>query len=235
MTVARDSATLRILLAAPRKSGAAHLRCLLAAVYGLAVIDPRGAPPSDDLDELPDGAVLATDRAFSNTLGESASRQRTHLIAILRHPFDLFMSTYQVAQQRMQRGEVHAPTGLEGKSLADPAVRNYLETRFTEQIAWLLDWHASGALIVRYEELIADPAATFGALANRIDPVGSVQIDRALLVCPTENPVRSRPSSGRRMPEVSPGAWREILPPGIQAALMERYGDVPHQLGYAND
>jgi hypothetical protein len=239
MNAMADQGSLRILLAAPRKSGAAHLRCLLASVYGLAVADPRGAPPSDDLDEIPEGAILATDRAFSPHLGASAERRGVNLVAIVRHPYDLFVSDYLVAQQRDQRrgaaGERAArDSAMAGKPIDDPAVLHYLESGFAAQMAWLVDWQQSGAAVVRLEDLLADPAATLHHLTERIEPVDTAGIDRALLVCPSESPVRSRPEIGRRMRVVPPDSWRDHLTPDHLRVFASMHKDALEALGYAH-
>lgn len=231
---------MRVLLAAPRKSGGAQLRCLLAAVYGLALVDPRGGPPSDELDEIPEGGIITTDRTFTPRLGVRARRRGVHVVAIVRHPCDLFLSTYLIAQQRSQRtgaAAAEAPTDshLGGKPIDDPAVLAYLETGFADRIAWLLDWQRSGAEIVRFEDLVADPAATLRCLTGRISPVDALRIERALLICPAESPVRSRPEIGRRMRVVPPGSWREHLGPTHLNVFATKYKDPLETLGYANE
>ena len=109
---------MRVVISAPRKSGGAHLRCLLSMAYDLKappVSPPEGKEPAEIaawIHELPDRSVSTCDLPFS-LLSHPASAASVHLVGIIRHPFDLFVSNFDVAQQRAARGR--------GSSEEDPA------------------------------------------------------------------------------------------------------------------
>ena len=237
MTAGGDGEGLRILVAAPRKSGGAQLRCMLAYVYGLGVGDARSKSLNDDAAEVPPGMVVATHQAYSPAFAASAIGSDVRLLAVVRHPYDLFTSNYLNAQHRDKRGgaasDEQTPFALlRGRPIDDLTVLGYLEDGFGEQISWLLGWQASGATLVSYERLIADPAQTLRALTEHIAPADDARVERAPLVCPAESLVRSRPGAGRRMPALAPGGWRDHLTEAHLAILRARYGDATRALGY---
>lgn len=231
-----DRNAMRIVIAA-RSGGRAQLGCMLAYLYGLGVGETRIQINGDDADDVPAGTVAATQQPFTPALGEAARRTGIDLVAIVRHPYDLFVSQYLGQQLRGKRSGASSTDPkpavvLRDRAIDAPEVLGFLEDGFGEQVTWLLGWQGSGAAIVPYERLIEEPAGTLRYLTERIAPVEANRIERAVLVCPAEGPVRSRPGIGRRMPATPPGAWREHLTSAHLAILRARYGDAVRALGY---
>jgi hypothetical protein len=239
-----DISKMRVLIAAPRKSGSALLRCLLASAYGLQTAGSRDAPDGVDLTavvawlaEIPDQCVVSTGFAHSSELAAAAARLEIALVGVLRHPFDLFVSNYDVAQQRATRGkDKHVDPGpwsqLSGRTFEDPELVAYARDGFAEEIAWLQNWQQNGAPIVRYEQLEAEPAVALGELAKRLGDLDDAGIVRAVEMCPRDGLVVSRPFRGRRMAELPSGAWRERLPVALHTTLREQYAEDIERLGY---
>lgn len=235
---------MRVLIAAPRKSGNTLLRCLLAAAYGLDSVGSRDAPPGDDLSTienwlgaLPDDTVFHTDYDYSRELDALASRHRITLVAIVRHPFDSFVSTFDVAQHRRRKGKHRSevpeqPGELSGRAIDDERVLAYLAGEFADEIAWLINWHDSGTPIVRLERLETDPAGALTELAAILGPLSTKQIARAVAVCSQANVIYSPPGYGRRMAAVPSGAWRDRLSDAHLAILRDRYVTEVSRLGY---
>lgn len=235
---------MRVLIASPRKTGGAHLRCLLATTYGLNAAATRDAPAGTDvaamdawLAELPEHSVIGTSFPYSTDLARAARRHGVSLLAILRHPFDLFLSNHEVAQQRAARKKNTAEdvafwNQFAGRELDDPALLDYARDGFATEIDWLLGWHESGHPTVRFEALTEDAAATLAALASHIGPRDQEAITRAIEQCPPDSPILSRPSRGRRMGDLPPGAWRERLPDTLQATLRQHFAAAAARLGY---
>jgi hypothetical protein len=235
---------MRVLIAAPRKTGNIQLRCLVASAYGLELVSARDAPDAADfsrvaswLGELPDRSVAHTSYRRSPNLETLAAKLGMTLVAVLRHPFDLFVSIHEIAQRRSdKKGRLTdaavAWAPLEGTELDDPAVLAYLREGFSEEIAWLLEWYDSGVPIVRYEVLEADPARALTNLSAHLGSLDGDAIARAVAICPAENLVRSSPVRGRRMPAVPAGTWRERLSDDHIAILRDRYGEDTKRLGY---
>ncbi len=232
---------MRVVISAPRKSGGPQLRCLLSMAYELKP-PPLSAPTGADqraiaawLSELPDKGVITCDLPVSS-LVSPASDPEVHLFGVIRHPFDLFISNFDVAQQWATRGREegetdHAWSVLAGEDLEGMIAQQYAATEFAAEMKTLGDWFTSGRA-VRYEDLIAEPAAVLASLAPTLGVLTAEQIDHAVGLCPPENVVLSRPGRGRRMPSVPPGAWRERLPATLQETLRARYGAEVSALGY---
>ena len=235
---------MRVLIASPRKTGNAQLRCLLASAYGLELIGSRDAPDGSEtdavelwLEDFPNRGVAHTSFHYSPELATLLSDHGVSAVAVLRHPFDLLVSIHEIAQRRsakkgrlLQEADPWAP--LAGRDLGDPAVLEFAIDGFSDQITWLKGWHNSGVLLVRFELLEAAPSQVLAQLATVLGQLDDDQIARAVEKCPAENLVRSSPVLGRRMPPVSSGTWRERLPENLLSILRDRYGDDVRQLGY---
>ena len=235
---------MRVLIASPRKTGNAQLRCLLASAYRLELIGSRDAPDGSDittvgswLEDFPVRGVAHTSFHHSTELMTLLADHGVSAVAVLRHPFDLLVSIHEIAQRRsgkkgrrLQESDPWAP--LAGRDLDDPAVLEYATDGFSDEIAWLKGWHESGVPLVRFELLEAAPSQALAHLAPVLGQVDDDQIVRAVTMCPAENLVWSSPVLGRRMPPVPSGAWRERLTGTQLSVLCDRYGDDVRQLGY---
>ena len=232
---------MRLVVSTPRKSGGAHLRCLLAMAYDLKA-PPAFAPATREvaaitrwIADLPEQSVSTCDLPYA-ALGAPAAVAGVQVIGVIRHPFDLFVSNYDVAQQRATRGREdneadHPWSILSGEDLDGDIAQDYAASSFASDVAALRDWSAAG-VSVRYEDLLADPEAVLHALSLTVGPRTDEQISRAISLCPAENVVASRPGRGRRMPSLPPGAWRERLPRTLLDTLRTRYGADVDALGY---
>lgn len=232
---------MRIVISAPRKSGGAHLRCLLSMAYDLKAppVSPpdRKEPPEIArwLSALPERSVSTCDLPFS-TLVNPATGTDVQLIGIIRHPFDLFVSNFDVAQQRAARGRGSREEGpawsvLSGEELGGEVAQMYAAGDFASEVNALRDWSTHSAT-VKFEDLLADPSTTLKSLSVALGPLTGEQIGHAVSLCPAENVVVSRPGQGRRMPSLPPGAWRDRIPDSVLHSLRESYSDEVAELGY---
>jgi hypothetical protein len=232
---------MRVVISAPRKTGGSQLRCLLSMAYDLKA-PPAPAPATDDQSavaawfaDLPAKSVSTCDLPFA-ALKASALAEVVHVIGVIRHPFDLFVSNFDVAQQRAARGREddgadHGWSMLAGEELDGAAAHAYAASGFASEVMALRNWDSSGSAI-RYEDLLADPEAVLISLSRALGPLTADQIGQAVKLCPAENVVVSRPGRGRRMPSLPPGAWRERLPSTMLETLRAGYGADLAALGY---
>lgn len=232
---------MRVIISAPRKSGGAQLRCLLSMAYDLKA-PPASAPAgagvaatAEWVAGLPDRSVSTCDLPFP-TLEAAAAQSGVHIVGIIRHPFDLFLSNFDVAQQRAARGREDEGAGfawsiLSGEELESDVTQSYAASGFASEVSALLDWHVAGGA-VRYEDILVAPESVLRALSPALGPLSPDEIVHAAALCPAENVVASRPGRGRRMPSLPPGAWRERLPPPLLATLRTVYGAEVARLGY---
>jgi hypothetical protein len=235
---------MKIVIAAPRKSGNVQLRCLLAAAYGLEAVGSRDNPDEANdeavaawMDELPDGSIVHTGFAFTPRLATLAAEHDVTFVAIVRHPYDLFVSNFEIAQRRAgsekaAEGRFGALVQLGERALDDPEVLAYLDDGFAREIAWLRGWQESGYPIVRFEDLDVDETAALHALANALGPLTPEQVAKAVDACAAPPVYRARPERGRRMPAAPAGAWRDRLSEAHLTILRDRYGEDIRQLRY---
>jgi hypothetical protein len=235
---------MHVLIASPRKTGNAQLRCLVATAYGLELIGSRDAPDGSDLttigpwlEDFPDRGVAHTSFHHSPELLKLLADHGVSVIAVLRHPFDLLVSIHEIAQRRSTKKgrrvrESEPWESLAGRDLGDPIVMEYAIDGFADDIAWLTGWFDSGVPLVRFELLEANPSRALAGLATAFGHLDDDQIERAVGSCPAENLIWSSPVLGRRMPPVPAGAWRERLTDGQLSVLRDRYGDDVLKLGY---
>lgn len=232
---------MRVVISTPRKTGGSQLRCLLSMAYDLKA-PPAPAPATDDraaiatwLADLPAQSVSTCDLPFA-VLQAPDTATEVQVIGVIRHPYDLFVSNFDVAQQRVARGrdddEIdHGWSILAGEELDGEAALAYAASGFASEIRALRDW-ASSRSTVRYEDLLADPAEVLESLTLVLGPLTAEQICHAVGLCPAENVVVSRPGRGRRMPSLPPGAWRERLPSTTLETLRAGYRTDVAALGY---
>lgn len=187
------------------------------------------------LAELPEQSVSTCDLPRSMLL-EPATAAGVLLVGVVRHPFDLFVSNYDVAQQRATRGrdaddQEIAWTVLAGEELAGDVATAYAAGAFSAEIAAIQDWSKS-EVSVSFEDLLVEPGTVLNSLSAELGPLTHEEIAHAVGLCPAENVVVSRPGQGRRMPPTPPGAWRDRMPASLIAVLVQHYGAEVAELGY---
>lgn len=235
---------MRVVISAPRKSGGAHLRCLLSMAYDLKA-PPLSPPGSNEptavaawLAGLPENSVSTCDIPHAD-IEKPASASGVHLVGIIRHPFDLFVSNFDVLQQRAVRGveddeNIRSWSHLSGQDLDGEPVRQFATTSFAIEVRTLRDW-SNADCSVRYEDLLAEPGVALQAVSDSLGPLSEDQVRHAVALCPAENVVLSRPGRGRRMPALPPGSWRERLPASLATTLRDTFGADVVALGYEAD
>jgi len=88
-------------------------------------------------------------------------------------------------------------------------------------------------MTVRYEELRSDAAAVMRSIASWLEvEVGDAGIADAVRANAFEELPPEVRGPGKALRLATPGAWRENLSPGEQAAIMEIVGDKLTELGY---
>lgn len=233
---------MRILIAGPPKSGNARLRCLLAAAYGLRSGNAREAPNENNRDELlpwlaelPEQSVVAVAFRHSVELVNASAEREIRIVPIIRHPFDLFVSSIAVNRSRATRAQAKGMTPsrpVEDQALDDPAILAYAREGFAIEIASLVGWFESGLPVVRFEGLEAAPSGLMTSLSRSIGPLRDDEIARALSICPADGVILGSPERGKRMPSLPSGSWRDHLPDKTLHLLRDRYHDLVLQLGY---
>ena len=233
---------MKVVIVSPPKSGANRLRCLLAAAYGFRVLDARDAPVSAEppelahwLTSLPDHSVTHTSLPFDEALPARAAELSVPLIAIIRHPFDLFVSNQAVRSNRKQRKSLRARN--RDSSLQEPDFNREDEPRdpvveLAGDVQALLDWSDSAMVTLRYEDILERPDAVLSKVSKVIGELNDIQIAHAVKLCPAEQRIVSSSNRGARMAEIAPGTWRDAIDPSTLTQLQSSFELSVVSLGY---
>lgn len=187
---------MRIVVASPPKSGNHWIKCLLAEMYDLAVIEgerkeritAESLPRWVAQGNFPDGSIIHIHNRCTTALCDAIDAVPAHLVTIVRDPYDVFVSLYHWTQQRAARGldqrQGRPRQAMVGKALDDPAVLDYLAGEFAANLEQANGWlHGGRAHVVRYEALHADPLGELTRLTKAIAPVPLARVSAASDAC----------------------------------------------------
>lgn len=115
---------------------------------------------------------------------------------------------------------------------SDEAWLAYLHQNFRVLRAAWRDRGEPGSL-VRYEDLVRDPAATLSSLLTFLGLDAAPESVTSLIAAADAPELRGHGSS--RSPAASIGRWRDDLSPAMRLAIEETFGDLLHDFGYEVD
>lgn len=236
---------MRIVIAGPPKTGNMWLKCLLGRAYGLRWLRPFETPERPDAESLlawlaagrfPEDTIFHQHYDYSPEIAAALKATPAHLVTIIRDPYDAFVSTYYTlqlhAENRNEKGRKF--TELMGKPLDDPEVIAFLrQGGYRNNLQKARDWATSGAAVVlRYEELIADPLAALRTAAAQIAPVADSQLELAIDYCRADR-MRERTKGGRQhVRAATVGDSKRQLTAEHFVAFRDAYADLIEELGY---
>ncbi len=135
------------------------------------------------------------------------------------------MLAFNVKQGRRVFGPAHVET--------DEDFARYLRTSTVRQLSRSWPKRQDRAHLIRYEELIGQPAETLrGVLAYLGLADDEATVEGMLARASADNPEMRRHLTSRDVP-TSIGRWRQSLSPSLQAVVNESYADVLEEFGYA--
>lgn len=236
---------MRIAIAGPPKTGNMWLKCLLGRAYGLRWLRPFETPQRADASSLQawlaagsfqDETIFHQHYDYSLELARMLKAVPAHLITIVRDPYDAFVSTYYTlqlhAEDQNQKGRKF--TELMGKPLDAPEVIDFLRRGgYRNNLQKARDWATSGdAVVLRYEDLIADPLATLRRASAEIAPVANERLEVAIDYCRADR-MRERTKGGRNhVRTATVGDSKRQLNATHFDAFREAYADLIEDLGY---
>ena len=236
---------MRILVAAPPKTGNMWLKCLLGTIYDLRWLKPSEQPSAATLEAFrgwverggfADGAIFHQHYDYAAEICEIAESLPAHIVTLVRNPYDAFVSTYYTMQQHHDEDNRKGRklTALMGRPLDDPQVIAFLRAGgYRNNLVKARDWAGSGrAHVVRYEALHADPVGELTRLTGAIQAVPAVVIDRAAEACSAENMRQRSKGMAKHVRAAKPDDARQRLNGAHYAAFREAYADLIRGLGY---
>ena len=238
---------MRIVIAAPPKTGNSWLKCLLAAIYDLDWLTGEETPAGTDLAAFrrwvedgawPDGSIFHHHYDFSEELCDLVASVSAHLATIIRDPYDQFVSLYffvQAQANNQKRAAKHRSSDvMVGKPIDHLDALAYLADGFAEDLAKGIAWIDSGrSVVVRYEELHRDPRAELGRATALIAPAEPERIAKAIDACEAQNLLKARKGLSKRIRAATVGDWRNHLTDAHLAIFRDRHADLIRSLGYS--
>ncbi|MCC6312619.1 MAG: sulfotransferase domain-containing protein [Thermomicrobiales bacterium] len=237
---------MRIVVAAPPKTGNMWLKCLLGSIYDLRWLKPKETPARAELGAFRkwvsaggfvDGSIYHQHYDYSDELCDIADSVGAHLVTLVRNPYDAFVSTYFTLQQHYeeQNRKERKMTELMGKPLDHPDVVDFLRRGgYHNNLVKARDWMSSGrAVVLRYEALHTEPSVELGRATAQIAPVESARIAAAIETCNAENMRQRSRGMAKHVRAARPDDARRRLSEAHYEAFREAYGELIEELGYA--
>jgi hypothetical protein len=235
----------RILVAAPPKTGNMWVKCLLGTIYGLRWLKPAESPRRATLDSFrdwvaaggfQDGTIYHQHYDFDAEIPAILASLPAHLVTLVRDPYDAFVSTYYTLQQHWAENnrKNRRMVALMGKPLDDPAVIDFLrDGGYRNNLQKAQDWMGCPqAVTLRYEALHADPTAELARACQRIAPVAPGAIAAADEHCSADNMRQRSRGLERHVRAARPDDARQRLGPAHLTAFRDAYADLIEALGY---
>jgi hypothetical protein len=89
------------------------------------------------------------------------------------------------------------------------------------------------SLIVRYEDLKADPVAALTRLTGELGAVEATQIEAAVEKCSADQMRQKSAGMAKHVRTATTGDWQNHLTEAHLTIFRERYGELIERLGYA--
>jgi hypothetical protein len=232
---------LRLAVVGTPRSGNTWLRRLLATAYGL---EERAVhtPVELDWDRLPARVAIQLHWPWSKAFRDRLAARGLRIIVPARDPLDVLLSILHFAPHEPQTARwLDGAGGSESTLLngALPTSRAFLEYAVGPRAAALLDvsqrwWDDPTAHRSRYEDLVRDPIAAIGTLADSLGQPLEAKTLAAAAEANTLARLRTT-STNHHFWQGRPGLWRALLPPAEARLIARTHRDVFATLGYTCD
>ena len=238
---------MRIVVAAPPKSGNHWISCLLATLYDLQWPTPGGqaavASPETFAAFVRDGGFPENNlfyhhAKFNPRLCNVIEAIPAHQVTIVRDPYDIFVSLYYWEQERSSRGlgrdRPRPRHAIAGKPLDHDDVLTFLADGFGRNLDRAEGWlHSGRAIPVRYEDLHSDPIATLRRVTDHIEPVPRERLAAAIDACRADEMRRQDEKMQWHVRAARVGDSRDKLSPAHLEIFRAHHAEVIRSLGYA--
>ncbi len=237
---------MRIVVSAPPKTGNHWIGCLLSTIYDLQWPTPGAHAATATPETLaqfvaaggfPDGSMFHHHSRFDPQLCDIIDAVPAHNVTIIRDPYDVFVSMYYWEQERSSRGlgrdRPRPRHAMYAKPLDHDDVLAFLTNGFRAHIARANGWLQSGrSLVIRYEELHANPVDALTRITDQIEPVSEARILAAIESCRAERVRQQDEKMAWHVRSARVGDSREKLGEVHLKIIRERHGDLIRRLGY---
>jgi hypothetical protein len=239
---------MRVLVAAPPKTGNVWFEKLVSLAFGLTWV--RAAPryeywttrdPEPLLDFIsagayPDGAVCHQHYWPSERLFEIARDREIALVTTVRDPYDQFVSWYHYIQNFADAFVAAGDPGQRaiGKPIDHADVLDLLANEFGAFLDQGIAWLDSGrSLLVRYEDLHANAEAVLIDAQRYFDLSPAIDLAHAIAGANAASMRRESADLARHIRSARIGGWRDHLLPVHLEIFRDRHARRVGRLGYA--
>lgn len=235
---------MRIVIASQPKTGNVWIRRLLAEIYGLSDLNESLSDklPKNGITFLqfveqglfPDDSIFH-EHYFPNPARviRPSRKVGARLVTMVRNPYDAFVSFFHYVNNFPERFLSVPLSTLVGKPIDHPDVLDYVENHFSEHLKLSLQWVQSGAsIIVRYEDLLANPVETLKTVTGMIHCVDQSRIEE---VVDGNSAERMKAAGGwlaKHVRSGNVGDWKAELNETHLEAFRRCHGDAIRTIGY---
>jgi len=219
------------------RSGGTWLRLLLEGVYAIPG-QPVPDPAALDWQSLPSECVLHLHWHRTPALVQTLDDEGFRIVSIVRHPLDVLISILQFCLHddtplRWLGGENGDERSIRGVLPNSPAFVRYASgPRAAALMAVNREWWpASGALQVRYEELVADTPKELCRVEAMLGH-SARQTAAAVAASATIPKLRERTGVSHHFWQGRPGLWRFMLTASAADQIALAHGSYCAELGY---
>jgi hypothetical protein len=226
----------RILIAATEKTGNTWLKLLLSQIYDLPT--PYISQDFSGAEAESLGNRWVTHQHFlpERPLLAWAAATQTHFLTMIRHPADILVSLYHyccnyadhykddvaIARALAADASERQTTANFAHYVVDGELIRTLQERIMCDLNISISWiHSGRSILVRYEDLRADPLTTLSSLTASIMPISSDRIEQAIAACDIEVLRDSYAIDSRFFRRALIGESRTVLP----AEILRRFAE----------
>jgi sulfotransferase family protein len=211
------------------------LRRLLVPLFGL---EERSAHTPDEVgwESLPEACVLqlhwTRKRGFVRTL----ERNGFQVLVLARHPLDVLVSILHFAVHEPETARwLDGAFGDERSIIgADPTSQAFRSYAISRRARALIDvssqWWEHGRASIRYEDLVASPAAELRRIVDAVGVTPKLSPERVVEAVTFES-LRNE-AVNQHFWQGRPHHWRELIPAAIATEIGRRHSTVIRRLGY---
>lgn len=234
---------MRIVIAGPPKTGNVWIENILSCIYGLRILWPPDVPTNDpasfrtfvEEDQFLDQSIFHQHFLPTQAFFDIADSIDFHIVTIIRHPYDTFLSLYNYVQNFSDVfiSSRDIAVIMFNKPIEHPHVMLFLEHGFRMNIYQAHEWIKTGrSNVVRYEDMHEDSFRTVKALTEKISPVEN-EVIAAAIEASVADVMRKRDEyTAKHISGARVGGWREQFTPKHLKIFRERHAPMIEALGY---
>ena len=233
---------MRIIIAGPPRTGNRWLKCLLAEIYGLTVLEKAPVTLDSLQEQIQDGwfvddAIFHQHLAPTPELNRLARSVNARFVTILRNPYDAFVSLYFFVQNFQQQfGPEHHLHSIREKPIDHPDILAFLrdeELGYRVYLDLANDWlKCKKSKIIRYEKLRNNPVWELKKLTWKIKWVRQENITRAVDHCSMNKMLERGVQNPKHLRKGKVGDHQNYLTEEHYKIFRDLHSDLIQALGY---